>query len=248
MSDEAQLSLPDPGPAGFDFREAHAALDGWRSDWDNAPRGEVPFLVLLPDGNVTTAAFFWYTESDHESTMKPIAMWALQDVVRDEPLDDCTPVHESRLRWRLMPSGPWSEQPTNFDLVGAFNKKFGLPVAGEGEIQFLDDHTFRFRSDFILEEHTELGEGHRERDMVKVADALGDLLYVVYGMAHFYGIPLDRVFRAIHAKNMTKVRATDPSASKRGTALDVVKPVGFVGPEEDIRAVLEEAGYVDADS
>lgn len=50
-------------------------------------------------------------------------------------------------------------------------------------------------------------------DRVGVADALGDLLYVVYGAAEVYGIDIDRVFREIHRSNMTKVSV--PGANER---------------------------------
>lgn len=73
----------------------------WRNDIQVAPKGEVRFLVRLPDGLVTTAAFYWYMEGNHE-TFRPIAYWALQDLVRDMPLDEDGPVEELGLKWAAM--------------------------------------------------------------------------------------------------------------------------------------------------
>ena len=73
----------------------------WSSDWASAPKNETKILVLLPDGNVTTAAFYWYTEGDHEA-FRPVAYWSLHDLVRDEPLDDCCPVEDTSMKWAPM--------------------------------------------------------------------------------------------------------------------------------------------------
>lgn len=75
----------------------------WSTDWANAPKNDVKILVLLADGCITTAVFYWYTESDHESFNSPIAYWSLHDLVRDEPLDEDGPVEESSLKWVPFP-------------------------------------------------------------------------------------------------------------------------------------------------
>lgn len=76
----------------------------WSDDWSSAPKdGKTKILVLTPDGNISTGCFFWYTESDHESFMKPIAYWSLQDLICDEPLDEDGPVEQSSMKWAPMP-------------------------------------------------------------------------------------------------------------------------------------------------
>ena len=93
------------------------------------------------------------------------------------------------------------------------------------------------RVKFMEEEITELMEAYVANDMVGVADALADLVYVAVGTAHMMGIPFDEVFKAVHAANMQKVRGL----TKRGMLYDAVKPAGWVGPEAQIETILKGA-------
>lgn len=132
---------------------------------------------------------------------------------------------------------------TNFEKVGDFHEKFDLDhfvPFGEPPRLVPDEDLFLFRMHLIMEETLELIHAHRTKDLVKLADAIGDLLYVVYGLSHTCRIPADRVFGAIHEANMSKVRARsdgDP-LGKRGSKFDVVKPLDWQPP--DILKVLEE--------
>jgi hypothetical protein len=56
----------------------------------------------------------------------------------------------------------------------------------------------------IEEELNELHDGMLNANIVEIADALTDLLYVVYGAGHAYGIDLDRCFAEVHRSNMSK--------------------------------------------
>src|SRR5262245_51517402 len=97
---------------------------------------------------------------------------------------------------------------TNFKCVGEFLRKFDLPYYQAGEHpHVLDDETFLFRYELIVEECHELLSAHRSGDVLKVADALADLLYVVYGLAHYCDLPMDLVFYLVHEANMKKERA-----------------------------------------
>lgn len=118
---------------------------------------------------------------------------------------------------------------SNFDLVGEFLQKMSLKTCDGHNLQMIDDETFLFRQGHVLEEIVEWTQEHRGHNIVGVADALGDLLYLVYGAAHFYGIPIDHVFREIHRTNMLKERAGD-SLNKRASSIDVVKPPGWQPP------------------
>ena len=59
--------------------------------------------------------------------------------------------------------------------------------------------------DLIREEVEELEQGYNDGDLVAIADALTDILYVVYGMGHSLGIDLDKCFNHIHSSNMSKL-------------------------------------------
>ena len=124
---------------------------------------------------------------------------------------------------------------SSFDSVRQFHEKvlgihdtlptFTLPVQFSQRIAFME------------EEIEELGQAYIEKDLVGVADALADLVYVALGTAHMMGIPFDKVFRVVHAANMQKVRGM----TKRGMVYDAVKPEGWVGPEAQIEVILKEA-------
>ena len=60
------------------------------------------------------------------------------------------------------------------------------------------------RISLIEEELRELCEAVNDKDIVEVADALADLLYVVYGAGHAFGINLDLAFNNVHVSNMSK--------------------------------------------
>ena len=92
---------------------------------------------------------------------------------------------------------------TNFELVGDFMQIFGQDVKDVPD--FPDLKTQELRYDLISEELAELREAMDADDIVEVADALTDILYVVYGAGHAYGIDLDCCFAEVHASNMSKL-------------------------------------------
>ena len=92
---------------------------------------------------------------------------------------------------------------TSFELVGDFREAFGQDVYIEPT--WPDFSTRELRLELIQEEVDELGEAMEQRDMVGIADALTDILYVVYGTGHSYGIDLDECFQEVHSSNMSKL-------------------------------------------
>lgn len=92
------------------------------------------------------------------------------------------------------------------------------------------------RYDLIYEELRELNDAMLDRDIVEVADAIADLLYVVYGAAVSYGIDIDPVFEAVHKSNMDKIW-TDGELHYHPNG-KVKKPEGWEPP--NIRAILKE--------
>ena len=123
-------------------------------------------------------------------------------------------------------------QGTNFELVGDFME------AMDQEIQifpvFPDEHIQRLRVDLIEEELDELQLGMDNQDIVEVADALTDLLYVIYGAGHAFGIDIDECFQEVHASNMSKL-GEDGRVIKREDG-KVLKPNTYFPP--DIASVL----------
>jgi len=92
---------------------------------------------------------------------------------------------------------------SNFESVGAFMRTFNQEVKdGAG---FPSDDICDLRVRLIAEELDELQEAIRDKDIVEVADALTDLLYVVYGAGHSFGIDLDVCFEEVHRSNMSKL-------------------------------------------
>jgi len=90
---------------------------------------------------------------------------------------------------------------TNFEKVAEFMTSFKQDV--EIEPQWTSVSELRYN--LIDEELKELRQALDERNLVEVADALTDLLYVVYGAGHSFGINLDKCFEEVHNSNMSKL-------------------------------------------
>ena len=121
---------------------------------------------------------------------------------------------------------------TNFELVGDFMESMEQDVFLAPE--FPEEHTQRLRANLIEEELDELQLAIDNQDMVEVADALTDLLYVVYGAGHAFGIDLDECFHEVHRSNLSKL-GTDFKPIKREDG-KVLKPDTYSPP--DLKAVL----------
>ena len=89
------------------------------------------------------------------------------------------------------------------EMVEEFHRTYGLPILDEPK--FPSSERVNLRLDLIEEESTELLRSVLSRDIVGVADALADLLYVVIGAALEFGIPLDSVVHEVHQSNMSKL-------------------------------------------
>ena len=92
---------------------------------------------------------------------------------------------------------------TNFDKVGIFMKTFGQEV--KNKPSFSTDKINKLRIDLIKEELEELTEAMENKDLLEVADALTDILYVTYGAGHAFGIDLDKCFEEVQNSNMSKL-------------------------------------------
>ena len=92
---------------------------------------------------------------------------------------------------------------TNFNKVGTFMKTFGQEV--KTKPSFGTDKINKLRLDLIKEELSELTEAMNNKDLLEVADALTDILYVTYGAGHAFGINLDKCFEEVQNSNMCKL-------------------------------------------
>ena len=92
---------------------------------------------------------------------------------------------------------------TNFEKVGTFMKTFGQDVKKSSS--FSTDKINALRVSLIKEELDELIEAMNKKNLVEVADALTDILYVTYGAGHAFGINLDACFEEVQNSNMSKL-------------------------------------------
>lgn len=90
--------------------------------------------------------------------------------------------------------------------VGEFHRAYDLPLREVPTANVGADQV-ELRQALIEEEVGELAAAARAGDLIGVADALADIVYVAYGTAHVYGIDLDAVLDEVHSSNMTKLGA-----------------------------------------
>ena len=94
---------------------------------------------------------------------------------------------------------------SNFELAGDFMTAFGQEVLTEPTLP--SAHLAKLRLELIREEFEELTVATNAMDIVEIADALTDILYVVYGAGHAFGIDLDECYHEVHRSNMSKLGA-----------------------------------------
>ena len=92
---------------------------------------------------------------------------------------------------------------SNFSKVGIFMKTFGQEVKTKPSLS--TEKINKLRIDLIKEELEELTEAVNNKDLLEVADALTDILYVTYGAGHAFGIDLDQCFEEVQNSNMSKL-------------------------------------------
>lgn len=88
--------------------------------------------------------------------------------------------------------------------VAEFHTAFNLPMRDvpSGEI---DRRLAKLRVALLEEEVGEFVAASEKGDLVGIADALADIVYVVYGTALTYGVDLDAVLSEVHRSNMSKL-------------------------------------------
>ena len=92
---------------------------------------------------------------------------------------------------------------SNFNKVKTFMETFGQEV--KNKPSFSSDKINNLRYELIREELDELKEALKNKDLLEVADALTDILYVTYGAGHAFGIDMDSCFEEVQQSNMSKL-------------------------------------------
>ena len=92
---------------------------------------------------------------------------------------------------------------SNFNKVKTFMETFGQEV--KHKPSFSNNKINKLRYNLIKEELEELNDAMKNNDLLEVADALTDILYVTYGAGHAFGIDLDKCFEEVQNSNMSKL-------------------------------------------
>ena len=92
---------------------------------------------------------------------------------------------------------------SNFNKVKTFMNTYGQEI--KDKASFPDKKIVQLRIDLIQEELNELKVAITNNDIIEVADALTDILYVTYGAGHSFGINLDKCFDEVQDSNMSKL-------------------------------------------
>jgi predicted HAD superfamily Cof-like phosphohydrolase len=92
---------------------------------------------------------------------------------------------------------------SNFKKVKEFHKKFEISMPEKSGLP--KEEIRKLRKDLLEEEYQEYLLGEKNNDLVEIADALADMLYIIYGTADAYGIPIDDIFNEVHMSNMSKL-------------------------------------------
>ena len=115
---------------------------------------------------------------------------------------------------------------TNFEKVKQFMLTFGQEVKTKASLS--EEKTNQLRLDLIKEELEELKNAMESKDLLEVADALTDILYVTYGAGHAFGINLDKCFDEVQNSNMSKLgKSGKPIYNESGKVMkgpDYFKP------------------------
>ncbi len=117
---------------------------------------------------------------------------------------------------------------SNLELVREFHEKFSLPQGVPGA--FPEDARAILRIRLMLEELVEVIEAIQLHDYVNLAKELADALYVIYGTAIEYGMPIEAIFAEVHRSNLTKTLIADSGGK-------ILKGEDYKAP--DIATVLE---------
>lgn len=123
--------------------------------------------------------------------------------------------------------------PSMYDDIEEFHEHV-LNLEKPIQVGLISDEFILERLRFLAEEMDEFGEAGIKGNIVGVADALADIVYVALGTAWQMGLPFQDIWNVVHNANMKKVRGV----TKRGNKNDAAKPPGWQSPEPAIAAIL----------
>lgn len=120
-----------------------------------------------------------------------------------------------------------------FEQLWEFHEVYNC--ARSNTVKFSDDATREMRINILKEEWEEYLAAEEENDIVEVADALADIIYIAIGTAVSYGIPMDKIFNEVHASNMSKLDEDgNPIYREDGK---ILKGANYFKP--DVKGILE---------
>jgi predicted HAD superfamily Cof-like phosphohydrolase len=106
---------------------------------------------------------------------------------------------------------------------------------------FPNQNERELRKNLLMEEYKEYTDAEESNNFVEVCDALADMLYIIYGTAVSYGIPIDEIFQEVHNSNLSKLGEDGKPIYREDGK--VQKGPNFFKP--DICKILKEFGYQD---
>ena len=128
----------------------------------------------------------------------------------------------------------WFEDVKDFHTV--FGQRVGEKpeLPSDGETELWPGNERELRINLLAEEFNEYVKAEGEDDLVEVADALADIIYIACGTAVSYGIPLDEIFNEVHRSNMAKL--IDGKVLRREDG-KIQKPESWTPP--DIKSIID---------
>ena len=116
-----------------------------------------------------------------------------------------------------MSSAQHEEDKTNFQKICEFQEAFEMRSFPNGITQeeiLKNPDLIELRNALIAEEFNEFKQAINDKDITEMRDAIGDILYVVYGAAQTFGFDADADFATIHNSNMSKLCKTEEEAQQ----------------------------------
>lgn len=131
-----------------------------------------------------------------------------------------------------------SDKKTMFEMVREFHQHYSMPI-GTVPTFILDDTREALRNHLEVEEQEEWKDAIYNDDIVEVADAIGDYIYVLLGRTVEMGLPMDEIFAEIHRSNMSKLGEDGKPIYREDGK--VLKGPNYTPP--DIESILIKHGW-----